>query len=129
MTKGDIIATHEKQILDFLARYPNELFKSKELARRLRIRNDKDYQTFKTELRKLQDSGQIRRVKGKQFGHLFVPSVLEGVLQMTRQGFGFVKAGEGQEDIFIPPTMIGSANDGDRVRVSLFAESVGKKKG
>lgn len=129
LTKEGTIVTLEKQILGFLARFPNELFKSKELARRLGIRNDKEYQTFKTELRKLQDSGQIRRVKGKQFGHLFIPSYIEGTLQLTRQGFGFVKTEDSQEDVFIPPKMIGSATDGDRVRVSLFAEPVSKKKG
>jgi ribonuclease R len=119
----------ERQIIDFLSRYPNEFFKSRELARRLGIRNDKDYQVFKTQLRVLQDNGQIMRVKGKKFGHLFIPKYAEGKLQLTKQGFGFVKTGEEQEDIFIAPRFIGSASDGDTVRVSLFAESAGKKKG
>ncbi|HTP13523.1 MAG TPA: hypothetical protein VMM37_07825, partial [Bacteroidota bacterium] len=118
----------QKRILDFLARYPNELFKTKELAHRLAIRTDKDYQVFKTELRALQDAGQIRRVHGKKFGHLFVPQVVRGTLQMTRQGFGFVRVEESEEEIFIPPDMVGNAADGDVVRVSLFAESTKRKK-
>ncbi len=119
----------EQQILDFLSRYPNELFKSKELARRLGIRSDKDYQTFKTRLRALQDSGKIQRVKGKKFGHLVVPRFVEGILQMTKQGFGFVRPDESHEDVFIAPSLLGNANDGDRVRVSLYAESAKRKKG
>lgn len=54
---------------------------------------------------------------------------MEGKLQLTKQGFGFVRSEETQEDIFIPPSFIGNAGDGDRVRVSLFAESTAKKKG
>jgi ribonuclease R len=122
-------ASLEQQILDFLARYPNELFKSKELARRLGIRTNKDHQSFNTHLRALQDAGQIRRVKGKQFGHLIVPRFVEGILQMTKQGFGFVRPDDTQEDVFIAPSLLGNANDGDRVKVSLFAESAKKKKG
>jgi len=121
--------TLEKRILDFFARYPNELFKSKELARRLGIRSDKEYQSFKVHLRTLQDNGEIRRVKGKKFGHLSLPRFVEGTLQLTKQGFGFVKAEDTQEEIFIAPRFIGSANDGDRVKVSLFAESTARKKG
>lgn len=93
------------------------------------IKSDKDYQLFKTQLRALQDSGQVRRAKGKKFGHLSVPSFAEGKLQLTKQGFGFVKTENEQEDIFIPPRFIGNAGDGDTVRVSLFAESSGRKKG
>ncbi len=119
----------EQQILDFLERYPNELFKSKELARRLGIRTNKDYQSFKSHLRALQDNGQLRRVKGKKFGHLIVPRFVEGILQMTKQGFGFVRPDDTQEDVFIAPSLLGNANDGDRVKVSLFAESTKRKKG
>jgi ribonuclease R len=126
--KGDIIESLSKRILDFLARYPNELFKSKELARRLTIRNEKEYDLFKKELRLLQDSGEIRRVRGKKFGHMFIPSYVEGILQLTKQGFGFVRAEADQEDIFIGPRLIGNASDGDRVKVVLFAESVEKKR-
>lgn len=129
MKRGATIEPLSKRILDFLARYPSELFKSKELARRLTIRGDKEYQLFKTELRKLQDAGQIRRVKGKQFGHITIPRYVEGTLQLTKQGFGFVKIGETEEEIFIAPRFTGSASDGDEVRVSLFAESSGKKTG
>ncbi len=125
---GATIESLDKRILEFLARFPNDLFKSKELARRLTIKSDKDYQTFKTQLRKLQDSGQIRRVEGKRYGHLSIPQVVEGILQLTKQGFGFVKVEETQEEIFIAPNLIGSASDGDVVRVSLFAESLRKKK-
>jgi ribonuclease R len=95
----------------------------------LGIRNDKDYEHFKTQLRVLQDNGKIMRVKGKKFGHLSVPQYVEGKLQLTKQGFGFVRTEDAQEDIFIAPRFIGSASDGDTVRVSLFAESRGKKKG
>ena len=80
-------------------------------------------------MRKLQDAGQIRRVKGKKFGHFAPPKYVEGILQLTKQGFGFVRTEDTQEEIFIAPRFIGNAGDGDRVRVSMFADSTSRKKG
>jgi ribonuclease R len=126
--RGVIIEPIDQRILAFLARYPNELFKSKELARRLGIRNDKDYEVFRTVLRALQDEGLIHRVHGKKVGHMLVPQHVIGTMQLTRQGFGFVKVEGSEEEIFIPPNDLGTASHGDTVKVSLFAESLGRKK-
>lgn len=41
-----------------------------------------------------------------------------GRLTMNARGFGFVAAEDGNGDIFIPPTMLGTAMHGDRVLVS-----------
>ena len=126
--KGVIIEPIDQRILAFLARYPNELFKSKELSRRLGIRNDKDYEVFKSALRALQDKGLIHRMRGKKVGHMNVPQFMVGMMQLTRQGFGFVKVEGSEEEIFIPPNDLGTASHGDTVKVSLFAESLTRKK-
>lgn len=47
---------------------------------------------------------------------------LEGRLSVTASGFGFVTSDDSDKDIFIPPKYLGSAIDGDLVRISLLKE-------
>ncbi len=115
------------RILSFLARYPNQLFRAKELARRLSLKSNEEYQVLKQAIRQLQDTNRIRLVKGARFGHHEVPQTVIGELHMTRQGFGFVSVEGFDEDIFIPPRYRGMAVHGDKVEVSLFAQSSMKK--
>ena len=115
------------KILAFLARYPNEAFKSKELARRLSFRNQTDYQIFKEALRVLVNSNKVKRIKGGRFGHFEIPQSTVGVFRMTKQGFGTVVAEGSDEAVSIPPRYRGMAVDGDTVEVSLFAQSSKRK--
>ncbi|MGB2867826.1 MAG: ribonuclease R [Bacteroidota bacterium] len=122
-----IIESIQKKILAFLARWPNELFKTKELARRTGFKSEAEYLQFKKALRELQDSNQIARHRGKMFGHLHVPQSVRGVLQVAKQGFGFVKDEASGEEIFIAPNLVGNAIHGDTVEVSLFAQNTKSK--
>jgi ribonuclease R len=47
----------------------------------------------------------------------------EGLLNMNPRGFGFVAGGAGQDDVFVPPEGIGGALHGDRVLVTIVAQS------
>jgi ribonuclease R len=42
---------------------------------------------------------------------------------MNPRGFGFVAGGAGQDDVFVPPEGIGGALHGDRVLVTIVAQS------
>ena len=116
-----------QQILTFLERFPNELFKSKELSRRLGIRNEKDYLVFKDALRLLQDEKKIERVRGKKYGHLHIPQQLVGVIEVTMRGFGIVTIDGTGEEIFIREENIEPAMHGDKVEIALLAQSTKQK--
>jgi ribonuclease R len=47
----------------------------------------------------------------------------EGLLSMNPRGFGFVAGGAGQDDVYVPPDAIGGALHGDRVLVTVVAQS------
>lgn len=123
MRGGTINQFMTDKILAFLARYPNQAFRSKELARRLSLKTDEEYREFKASLRSLIDENKIRRVKGGQYGHLTVPQSVVGMFRMTKQGFATVRVEGIEGEIFIPPRYRGMAVHGDTVEVSLFAQS------
>jgi ribonuclease R len=124
---GESLESLCERILQFLVRFPQESFKSKELSRRIGIRNQKDEQTFKRALRSLQDEKKILRIRGKRYGHLHEKQLVCGPLEITSRGFGIVVAEEGGEEIFIPQDYLGDASHGDMVEVSLFPQSTKQK--
>lgn len=112
----------QKKILQFLARYPNELFKARELARRLSIRDEKTYQQFKEQLRFLQDKGAILRVRGKRYGHRSQEELVQGTIRKQRQRFVVVVDGTEEEiEVRTPPEE--SLYDGDRVEVRILPQT------
>lgn len=113
----------QDRILEFLARFPNESFKSKELSRRIGIRNAKDEQLFKKALRLLQDNNKILRIHGKRYTYLHKTQYLLGELEMTSRGFGIVTVEESGEELFIRQDNLGDALHGDKVEVSILAQS------
>jgi ribonuclease R len=116
-----------ERILQFLARFPQESFKLKELSRRIGIRNERDEQIFKRALRSLQDEKQILRIRGKKYGHLHIPQLLVGSLELTSRGIGIVTVEESGEECFIQQEHLRDAAHGDTVEVSPFVQSTKQK--
>ncbi|MBM4168502.1 MAG: ribonuclease R [Ignavibacteria bacterium] len=114
------------KVLDFLAKYPNQSFKMKEISRRIGVRTDEAAQLFKEVLRTLEETRQIKRVKKGYFSHLDIPQHVQGVLELSKQGLGFVTIEGMEKDVFVAPRFLGTAVHGDTVEVALFAQ--GKKK-
>jgi len=119
--------SHRERILQFLARFPHESFKLKELSRRMGIRTGKDEQIFKRALRSLQDENKILRIRGKRYGHLHETQLFIGSLEVASRGFGIVTVEEGGEELFIQHENLGDAAHGDTVEVSLLAQSTKQK--
>jgi ribonuclease R len=124
---GESSESLDQRILQFLARFPNESFKSKELSRRIGIRTEKDEQLFKKALRSLQDDQKILRIHGKRYSHLHKAQLFFGELEVTSRGFGVVAVEEGGEELFIGRDNLGDASHGDTVEVSLLAQSTKQK--
>lgn len=115
----------QTHIITFLARYPNQLFKSRELGHRLSLKTEEELSALRDALKNLEEGQKVQRGRHGKYGFLHIPSVIRGKLQKTRQGFGFVIVKELEQDIFVAPKFLGTAVDGDTVEVSLFAP--GKK--
>ncbi|MCX7984124.1 MAG: ribonuclease R [Bacteroidetes bacterium] len=110
----------QKKILQFLKRFPNELFKARELARRLGIRDEKTYLQFKEQLRFLQDKQAILRVRGKKYGHLHREERVQGIFKKVRQR-GVVIVDGTNEEIEIRTYTDDVVFDGDIVEVLVHS--------
>ncbi len=116
MTKADI--------LDFLKSRPGRAYRRKELARRLGVK-EHQYAAFRRLLNNLVQEGLITRQEGGRLAYAGPAQGVEGVLELTHRGFGFV-AVEGMDDVFIGIRDIGGAASGDLVRIALGKEKLGR---
>lgn len=117
----------KRRILDILGKYPSQVFKSRQLARRLQITEEKAYKKLRQALLELAEEDHIRRVKGKRYGYKPGDDQHnQGILNITRQGYGLVML-DSDEEVFIAPKNLGTALDGDRVSIVLFARPARKR--
>ncbi len=110
------------QVLSLLANHADRAYRAKEISKALTIKNNGRYQTLLSVIDDLRDQGKVDALKGGRIQHK-KPSSKEaiGKISVSPQGYGFVTLDDGTE-LFIRPARIGTALNGDRVRVALAAE-------
>ena len=118
----------KKKVIAFFKKNPGRGFKPKEISQRLQLDPGHEYSALKSVLHKLYDEQFITK-SGKRYKLNIVPSMnrVTGILEINPGGFGFVEANNHKiGDIFIAARNLGTAFNGDRVEVALFASKKGK---
>lgn len=118
----------KKKIISFFKKNPGRDFKSKEIAKKLDLTSDYEYEALKSTLYSLFEEGVLLRT-GKNYRLNRIPSsnIVKGELQIVNGGFGFVLVKDSKMgDIFVSSRNMGTAFNGDTVEVSLFANQKGK---
>lgn len=116
--------TLREQVLNFLAKHPNEQFKPVTLARRLGIEEQTDLRLLQQVLNELYQSKSIDRSSRKRYSHAIPPKGqrLTGLLRITKQGHGIVELKSPDDGtVRIGQRFTGTALHGDTVSVALFA--------
>ena len=115
----------QKVIKKILLKYPNKQFNPKQIQKRVDSENNIDSILYALE--SLVTQGVIVPKDNYKFQaspHTFVETSdsisYEGYVDKTRSGAGFVLVDELEDDIYIPQKYMGSAMNGDRVKVALF---------
>ncbi len=141
MKRKSEISSLQEQIVGFLAGQKGEVFSSKQLAKKLRIKK-REFKSFRRLLRDLAGKGFIAHVQeglfqsnlkagprpGKKKTQHPAEDQLEGVVQQYRGGFAFVvPLNKEKEDVFIPPGAMGGALHGDRVLIRILKPQGQKK--
>ena len=110
-------------MLDNSSRGP---LKSKEIARALEVPTQ-DYRRFAGLLRRMEERGNLYRVKGNRYAVPKKINLAVGTLQVTKGGDAFVRSdAPGEPDVFVPVRNHESAMDGDRVTVRIEARPRGR---
>lgn len=118
----------KKELTSFFKKFAGKSFKSKEVAKKLGIKSEHEYHQLKATLYKLYQENFLIKV-GKKYQLNYLPSSnkIRGTLSLTEGGYGFVIPDDKSlKDIFIPSRYIGTAFNGDKVEVLLFATKKGK---
>jgi len=118
----------KNQIKSFFKENPSSSFKSKEVAKRLKIKDDQSYLLLKSNLHELVSEQFLTRT-GKRYKLYTMPesNILIGHFNLNDGGYGFVTPKNSKTgDIFIAARNINSAFHGDKVEVVLFAKQKGK---
>ncbi|NWF89286.1 MAG: ribonuclease R [Ignavibacteriaceae bacterium] len=118
----------KKKIISFFKKNSHSSFKSKEIAKRLKLSTDEEIVSLKHFLYQLYEENFLTR-NGKRYKLNQNPSAgkIIGELQISPGGFGFVISKDKRiGDIFIASRNISTAFHGDVVEVVLFAKRKGK---
>lgn len=116
----------QQKTLEILHAQHQRKFKAKELARMLKI-SPRDYNQFRNQLREWAVVGVISKHKSNTFHAAKASSILTGMLHVKTHGYGFLLTPDGEEDVFISQRNMGTALDGDEVKIQLFARSEKKR--
>ena len=120
--------TMEQRVIDFFTAHPRESFKSRQVAKRLSIREDKEFQTLRGVLHALVESNTLTHARARGYALKAGDRNIRGILSMSKQGYGYVTVpGSTFGDVYIGPKYLGTALDGDTVDVTLFAGHREKK--
>jgi ribonuclease R len=111
----------QKKILAFLREHPYNLFRQRDLVKRLKIR-PQEREEFKRALAALVAAGKVRLRRGNRYAYPAPDREVEGRLVVTQKGFGFVITDDEEQDIFIGRRQLRDAIHGDRVRVRLYRQ-------
>jgi ribonuclease R len=118
----------DKLIIDFLESSPKQSFNMHQIAHRIGMVKKKDRDILQDLLYSMVEKGEI--VEPHPWKYMAAPlsdKLLEGRIEITKFGYGFVTIPQLDEDVFIPPKQTANALYGDTVKVELKRNPKGKK--
>jgi ribonuclease R len=114
----------KQKVLRFLRENPGQMFKTKEIARELQVRDEDEYRALRLLLHTLADEHRLERGKKQRFGIAGSRSTVVGRIHVNRYGYGIVETHKPERrEIYVGSQFLKTALDGDLVAVSLLAGS------
>lgn len=120
-------------LLTFLGDNPKKAFKIKQLTDRLQVANNRD--SVQHALDTLIQSGHVISLPGDRYrsklvevAETFKPgkNIVRGKVDMTKTGAAFIIPENQDQDIFVSPSNLNSAQDGDTVEIRIFEDRRGR---
>ncbi|EUJ32597.1 ribonuclease R [Listeria cornellensis FSL F6-0969] len=110
----------EDKILDFMKESPKKTFSLDDLEAEMGLQDADDFKAMVKSLVAMEDRGDVIRTKKNRYALPEELDFVKGTFRAHEKGFGFVLP-EDQEmdDIFIPPTQVNNAMNGDIVFANI----------
>ncbi|PIQ59894.1 MAG: ribonuclease R [Bacteroidetes bacterium CG12_big_fil_rev_8_21_14_0_65_60_17] len=118
----------EDRVLSFFKNHGKRTFRAKEVAKRLDLKDRKEYEAAVEALQSLEKKGYIQAVGGNRFSYRPPENHMEGRLSVHPDGFGFVSVDGWDDDFYVRSRRMGTALDGDRVKVATVAAKKGDQR-
>lgn len=109
--------------------HQDALLNYKQVCSLLHVHDSESRKLVVALLRELETEGFLRKSGHETYGYSNTTETIEGELELTQRGSGFVTVGKNEPDIFIAPHNIGQAIHGDIVRVALTKKSGNRPEG
>ncbi|MCI4668073.1 MAG: ribonuclease R [Bacteroidia bacterium] len=120
--KGSQKQSYHRLIINYLKKHSKKAFNAKEVASNTGMWKEMNTRKVKSLMDDLVRMGQLEDVGRGQYKYSTASKTRVGKLQVNRSGSGFLLVEDG-DDIFISPSSLGKALNGDIVRVRLKATS------
>ncbi len=102
--------------------------KIEEFQAQLDIQDSDDFKEVVKEMVRLEEEGILFRTKKDKYMKVEETNLVRGTLSMHKRGFGFLRPADSElQDVFIPPTEVNGAMDGDTVLVEVHKDTGGDK--
>jgi ribonuclease R len=114
-----------KLIENVFAANKNKAYNYKQLASQLDITSGETKDKLIKLLKTIEKEGLIEEIAPGKYTALFVASFVEGRLEVTQRGAGFVIPNDGSPDIFIGSEHLNTGLNGDTVKANIFNRGKG----
>lgn len=117
----------EEKILEIL-NVENKSYPVDELFNMMNLKTVEEFKELIKTLNKLEDELKVYKTNKNNFMLFNNSSLKLGIMMATKKNYGFVDI-EGNEDVFIPPTCMNNAINGDKVVVEITSKKGMKLEG
>lgn len=115
------------QVLSFIKENPDRPLKIRELSRTLNV-GDHEYNTFRRLIRQMARDGVLIKLRNNRYGASGAQNLITGRLSIHSGGYGLLAREDGNPDLFIGTSRLGTALHGDKVIVRVTKKAHGSNR-
>jgi ribonuclease R len=115
------------KIMGLFSNNPTQLYNYKQIAKQYNISDDSTKGLITAILYELRDNGILVEPSRGKFKFTQQGGYIEGEVQLTAKGAGYIISEESDEDVFVNQSNLKHALNGDMVKVYLYAKRRGRQ--
>jgi ribonuclease R len=116
----------ESGILSVLNETPGRAYSIKQIAKKLGLKKRDDIKAMTLSVYELEDAGKIKELSNGTYATAQKGKTLTGIVDHVSSRFAYVSVGEDRPDVYIKARDLGSAVDGDTVRITILPSRHGE---